>query len=239
MINLANEYTENLEINGTGNGEITDKPWNGAKSRFTIAQLLASVPPTIARAVRARARKEGKEIEDIPKDWIKLPHHEPDGTLNANGVRAAKGKLNRTDLPEGVTEAMCLNHLDMHSGQIERWREGKGFYPCNVTTVTTGDSNSEENEVSYKYLWNNSNIKETHSSQCDIVSFPTFEAGIKAIKADVDLALSKKDLTNSDKAKIREMAYFLKKTSNELVLKVDKERLEATKKEAETLLSSL
>lgn len=207
MESIIRDYNEDFENKGSGNGEITDKPWDGSKSRFTVEQLLKAVPPAIARAVRAKARKEGREVT---KGECKLPHHEPDGTLNANGVRSAKGRLNQTELPEGVTQEMCLGHLDMHSGQVERWREGKSFYPCTITSTESTHSDGSE-IINYAYVWD---IKT--NTKCEIVEFNSFEAAMKSVKAEVELLKMKHELNDQEKKKVKEMVDFLKKTSSVL-----------------------
>lgn len=207
MESIIRDCVEDFEDKGSGNGSITDSAWDGSKSRFTVEQLLKAIPPAIAKSVRTKARKEGREIT---KGECKLPHHEPDGTLNANGVRSAKGRLNQTELPEGVSQEMVLNHLDMHSGQIERWREGKNFYPYTITSTESTHSDGSE-IINYIYTWD---IKTT--SNCEIVSFPTFEAGLKAIIADVELYKNRKELTQLDKEKIQQMIGALQKAISEL-----------------------
>ncbi|MFQ5834317.1 MAG: HK97 family phage prohead protease [bacterium] len=204
---IIEECMEDFEGKGTGNGNITDDSWDGSKSRFSVQQLLASVPPAIARAARARARREDREIADIPKDWLKLPHHEPNGALNANGVRAAKGRLNQADLPEGVSRSAVMAHLDMHSGQVERWRERR----------------SVEDE-------------ETKHTPIEIISFNTFEAALKAVKADVDLYKNKNEFNSSDKERLNWMANELKKTSNTLFSYANEEKLRDLIKRAEACL---
>lgn len=78
----------------------TEKPWDGSKSRFTIQQLLRSVPRAIARWAIAKARREGR---DVIKDDLHLPYKEPDGTINLNAVRNARARLNQV---KGVPRAI-------------------------------------------------------------------------------------------------------------------------------------
>lgn len=128
---ITAQYLED-EIRGKSNGKITNVSWDGSKSRFTTKQLLKAVPPSIARAARAQARREGIDEDNIPKNWLKLSHHEPDGTLNSHGVSQAKNELNQTNLPTGVSKEVILAHLDMHSGQLNR--KNYDVEPCEIVS---------------------------------------------------------------------------------------------------------
>lgn len=74
----------------------TDSPWNGDKSRFSIEELMRSVPRAMARWAKSQASKENR---DVIKSDLHLPYKEPDGTINLAGVRNAKA---RAPLVQGV-----------------------------------------------------------------------------------------------------------------------------------------
>lgn len=78
----------------------TDASWSGSTSRFTDEQYERS----------AAACDAG---EGTVKERCFLPHHEPDGTLNLNGLSAAAGRADQTEhSPEAVARAKA--HLRSH-----------------------------------------------------------------------------------------------------------------------------
>jgi len=80
----------------------TDKPWDGDKSRFSIDQLLKSVPKAIAKWAKQKAKDEGREVI---KDDLKLPIREPDGTVNVNALRNALARISQVKgVPQDVLD---------------------------------------------------------------------------------------------------------------------------------------
>lgn len=65
----------------------TERPWDGSASRFTIQEWK-----------RACLIDTGAGDPDS-KSRYKLPVREPDGTVNANGVRAAAARFDATEAP--------------------------------------------------------------------------------------------------------------------------------------------
>ncbi len=83
-------------IIGTGRQGVTDEPWNGYKSRFTIEQLVKAVPVAILKWAKKRAEKLNR---DITKRDLQLPFKEPDGTININGVKKVLRKIDSVRTP--------------------------------------------------------------------------------------------------------------------------------------------
>lgn len=82
----------------------SDQPWNGAASRFTDEQYR-----------RAAAACDAGDAP--PKTRCFLPHHEPGGALNRNGVHAAAARLNQVNASaEAVSRAR--SHLRSHYRQL-------------------------------------------------------------------------------------------------------------------------
>lgn len=79
---------------------VTDKPWDGASSRFTDEQY---------KAASAGCRGQS----DAPKTDCFLAHHEPDGTINRNGVHAAAARFNQTQAPQAAKDS-ARAHLAGH-----------------------------------------------------------------------------------------------------------------------------
>lgn len=69
--------------------EITQEAWDGSKSRFSIDQLVKSVP----RAIATWAKKKAGTGNNPIKSDLHLPYKEPDGTPNADGIRNALARL--------------------------------------------------------------------------------------------------------------------------------------------------
>lgn len=83
-------------IVGTNQQAVTDEPWNGYKSRFTIKQLVKAVPIAILKWAKKRAEKLNR---DITKRDLQLPFKEPDGTININGVKKVLRKIDSVRTP--------------------------------------------------------------------------------------------------------------------------------------------
>jgi len=86
--------------------KFTNATWDGSTSRFSLEQLMRSVPPPVLTWARSHAKSQGRELS---KGDLKLPVHEPDGTVNLNAVRAALASLGGArggvDLPQDVKAA--------------------------------------------------------------------------------------------------------------------------------------
>jgi len=85
---------------------VTDKPWNGGGGRFTDEQY--------RRAAAACDAGKGKTA----KQQCFLPHHEPGGQLNRNGVHAAAQRSDsvRGASPEALSRAKA--HLRRHYSEL-------------------------------------------------------------------------------------------------------------------------
>jgi hypothetical protein len=83
---------------------VSEKPWDGAASRFTDEQYK-----------RACAGCRGED-EEHPKSDCYLPHHEPAGAVSRAGVHAAAARFNQTqdvsDAAKGHLAAHYRNDLD-------------------------------------------------------------------------------------------------------------------------------
>jgi hypothetical protein len=83
---------------------VSDKPWDGAASRFNDDQWK-----------RATAACDG---DGTPKEACFLPHHEPDGTLNRNGLHAAAQRVGSVTGRSPAAVAHAKSHLRNHYSQI-------------------------------------------------------------------------------------------------------------------------
>lgn len=85
----------------------TDKPWDGSASRFTDEQYQRSC------AACDPASK------GTPKERCFLPHHEPDGTLNSNGVHNSASRVSQLKdrSPDAVSRAK--SHLRSHYRELD------------------------------------------------------------------------------------------------------------------------
>lgn len=91
---------------GSTSSSISDASWNGASSRFDDAQY--------------RMSAAGCDPGDgTPKQRCFLPHHEPNGAVNRNGVHAAAARFNQLKghSPEAVARARA--HLRAHYRQLD------------------------------------------------------------------------------------------------------------------------
>lgn len=84
---------------------VSDAAWNGAASRFTDEQY--------QRAAAACDAGDG-----TPKERCFLPHHEPNGTLNRNGVHAAAARINQLKGHDAGAVSRARGHLRRHYGQL-------------------------------------------------------------------------------------------------------------------------
>lgn len=90
---------------GSTSSSISDSSWNGAASRFTDEQYQMS----------AAACDTG---DGSAKQRCFLPHHEPGGAVNRNGVHAAAARFNQLKghSPEAISRAR--SHLRAHYSQL-------------------------------------------------------------------------------------------------------------------------
>jgi hypothetical protein len=84
----------------------TDAPWNGSASRFSDAQY------------QAAAAACGPASEGTVKERCFLPHHEPGGALNSNGVHSAAGRLSSLSGKSPAVVARAKSHLRSHYSQL-------------------------------------------------------------------------------------------------------------------------
>lgn len=86
---------------GSTSGGISDKSWDGSASRFDDKQYRQS----------AAACDSG---EGTAKELCFLPHHEPDGTTNRNGVHAAAQRVGSLSGHDPAAVARAKAHLRSH-----------------------------------------------------------------------------------------------------------------------------
>lgn len=98
----------------------TLKPWDGSFSRFTLEQLLRSVPRAIAAWARERARQGGREVV---KDDLRLPYKEPDGTINIRAVRNALARLSQV---KGLPADVLADARKELENVLEEYNKSKG-----------------------------------------------------------------------------------------------------------------
>lgn len=89
---------------------VTFKPWNGSASRFTDDEYRRSC------LIKGPAPF---------KTNCHLPVREPDGTVNCNGVSAAKGALSGARGANMVASASVRSTLNSLSAQCDRARANK------------------------------------------------------------------------------------------------------------------
>jgi len=85
----------------------TDAPWNGSASRFTDEQYQRS------------AAACGPASEGTVKERCFLPHHEPGGALNSNGVHSAAGRVSSLTGKPPAAVARAKSHLRSHYSQLK------------------------------------------------------------------------------------------------------------------------
>ncbi len=87
----------------------SDQPWDGSKSRFSIEQLMRSVPRAMAAWARSQAAKEKREVT---KDDCHLPYKETDGTINLAGVRNALARVGQVGGVPGSVKSAARAELE-------------------------------------------------------------------------------------------------------------------------------
>jgi hypothetical protein len=86
----------------------TDKPWNGSKSRFTIEELLRSIPRSMAAYAKSKKNDKG----EVSKSECHLPYHEPDGAINIHGISSALGRAGQVKGPSSTQKASARAELE-------------------------------------------------------------------------------------------------------------------------------
>jgi hypothetical protein len=81
---------------------VSDAPWDGSASRFTDQQYKSATAACDASS------------GDTPKAQCFLPHHEPSGTVNRNGVHAAAGRVGQVKGKSAESIASAKSHLRSH-----------------------------------------------------------------------------------------------------------------------------
>jgi HK97 family phage prohead protease len=89
------------EAKGPGGGSVSDKSWDGDASRFDDDEYKMSC---------AVCRSDG----DSPKQACSLPHHEPGGAVNRNGVHAAAQRISSVKNLSDEERSKAQSHLRSH-----------------------------------------------------------------------------------------------------------------------------
>lgn len=84
----------------------SDAPWNGSPSRFTDAQY------------EAAAAACGPAGEGTVKERCFLPHHEPGGALNVNGLHSSAQRASSLKGRSPAAVAKAKTHLRAHYSQV-------------------------------------------------------------------------------------------------------------------------
>lgn len=166
-ISAIDVYEKSLEVLHDGNRvffttfkdgtllkqRVTDKPWNGDKSRFSIEQLQRAVPQAVRTWANQRARAENR---DVIKGDLKLPFKEPNGTINLGGVRAALAALGGArggvNLPDSVKSAArsqlqgILERSSKNNGNSEKRFQSDSYLNKRIRIIKT-DHIGEERTV--------------------------------------------------------------------------------------------
>jgi hypothetical protein len=90
---------------GPVSGPVSDKPWDGAASRFTDEQY-------------QRAAAACDSGDSTVKERCFLPHHEPDGTVSKAGVHAAAQRVSSLSGHDPAAVAKAKAHLRSHYSQL-------------------------------------------------------------------------------------------------------------------------
>jgi hypothetical protein len=90
---------------GATGGDVTDKTWDGSASRFTDAQY-----KTACAACDAESGDTGNTVKAL----CFLPHHEPDGTINSNGVHSAAQRMSSLKGHDATAVKKAAAHLRSH-----------------------------------------------------------------------------------------------------------------------------
>src|SRR4029077_16889021 len=96
------EFTLAAATLGATGGSVTDKPWDGSASRFTDEQY------------RMAAAACDPASKGTTKQVCFLPHHEPGGAINRNGVHAAAQRVGSLSGRSPDAVATAKRHLRSH-----------------------------------------------------------------------------------------------------------------------------
>ncbi len=79
----------------------SNRDWSDiSESDYTIDQLVRAVPSAIREWAKSQAEKEGR---DIVKSDLKLRYKDPNGSINVNGVKAARSRISQVeDIPQEI-----------------------------------------------------------------------------------------------------------------------------------------
>ena len=88
----------------------TDKPWNGAESKW----------PDAASYCKSCLIDTNDPGADKVKDKCSLPIYEPDGTLNENAVASAVTYLARVDAPSAKKKAAAAKLRSLYASVLKR-----------------------------------------------------------------------------------------------------------------------
>lgn len=140
---------------------LTTKPWDGSRARFELSQL----------------RRACAYVEPgcTTKDCMHLPHHEPDGALNWNGVKAAGGSLGGArDGYQGPGAAQARRHLTPHYHAFDKkapWEKQAGQGPGSLKpdekgrNKTMSEDKVKELEATIKKLEEQVNTLEAEKAE--------------------------------------------------------------------------
>ncbi|MGH9095618.1 MAG: hypothetical protein ACRDXE_10695 [Acidimicrobiales bacterium] len=140
---------------GSTDSSVTGKPWNGAASRFTDEQY--------QRASAACDAGDG-----TVKQRCFLPHHEPDGTTNRNGVTAAAQRVGSLKGHSASAVATAKAHLRSHYKQIgldppDSIAAGQEEHAHITTTETEPTETDADRELAAQFGGLHSSFTGTHS----------------------------------------------------------------------------
>lgn len=113
---------------GSTSGAVSTKPWDGSSGRFTDEQWQMSTA--------------GCDTEGTTKERCFLPHHEPGGATNRNGVHAAAARINQVNAsPEAIARAKA--HLRSHYRQLNEEPPDVLKATVTETVVLKSDADTE------------------------------------------------------------------------------------------------